>query len=242
MRLVSVLFQEPELRQRGGYGRLARALVNSAVANSPATPLDLLRIDLELDRLGKLWTRGHDPERDSLLANTRKLEAWASVVGAADDGAVIGLFDCDLLILGDLSEVELLDFDVAYTARPPSAPYPINGGVVFVRVSEGVREFMEAWRAGNEALLRHPAAHEPLRQRYGGMNQAALGPLLERTELHLLALPCRIWNCEDWTWPEFSERTKVLHVKSALRQAVFGQRRLDATLSPLVAEWRKHDR
>jgi hypothetical protein len=222
------------------YERLARALAHSAAANSPATPLDLIRPDPEHERLAGLWRRGHDPQRDSLLANTRKLEIWQEAVEAAPAGEVLGLLDCDLLILGDLSEIDLLRFDIAYTARPPGAAYPLNGGVIFARVSERSRCFMADWRKLNARMLADPRLHEPARQRFGGINQAALGVLLGRSGVDARALPCATWNCEDASWSSFNPRTKIVHVKSQLRQACFGERALEAWSRPLVDLWKRH--
>lgn len=240
MRLVSVLFPEPDPRRRGVYERLARALTRSAAANSPATSLDLIHPDPEHERLAALWRRGHDPQRDSLIANTRKLEIWQEAVEAAPAGEVLGLLDCDLLILGDLSEIELLRFDVAYTSRPAAAPYPLNAGVFFIRVSERSRGFLADWRALNSRMLTDPRLHEPARQRFGGINQASLGILLERAGVDALALPCVTWNCEDASWLSFGPRTRIVHVKSQLRQACFGERALEPWSRPLVTAWKRH--
>jgi hypothetical protein len=180
MRLVSVLFPEPELRQRGGYGRLARALVNSAAANSPATPLELIRAEGEHERLGAVGGPSpHDPKRPGLVINTRKMELWDDAVQGARDGELLGLLDCDLLVLGNLSEAALLDFDFAYTARPAGSRFPFNSGVSFLRVSARTRRFVTRWRRENVRLLGDRAAHAPLREQYGGINQAALGYMLE---------------------------------------------------------------
>jgi hypothetical protein len=240
VRLVSVYFPEHDGRSVGVYGRMVRALERSAAVNSPHTPLDVVRITPDWSRLGGRWHRGHDPQRESLLANTAKLEAWGRAVESAADGELIGLLDADLLVTGELAEVELLRFDLAYTERPAGARYPLNGGVVFLRVSDGTRSFMRRWVAHNDRLLVDGAEHRPLRDRYGGINQAALGSLLETAGLDVLALPCAVWNCEDSCWSSFDpDRTKIVHIKSQLRQACFGQRALDPYNRPLVELWRR---
>lgn len=240
MRLVSVYFSERDGRSAGVYARMARALERSAAANSPGAPLRMLRISPDWERLGKLWRRGHDPERESLLGNTAKLEAWAEAVESAAAGELLGLLDADLLVTGELAEVELLRFDLAYTERPAGARYPLNGGVVFLRVSERTRRFMHKWVALNARLLANGGEHQPLRERFGGINQAALGSLLETAGLDVLALPCAAWNCEDSCWSSFDPaRTKIVHVKSQLRQACFGQRAIDPYNRPLVELWQR---
>jgi hypothetical protein len=161
VRLVSVYFPEHDGRSVGVYGRMVRALERSAAVNSPHTPLDVVRITPDWSRLAERWRRGHDPQRESLLANTAKLEAWGRAVESAAGGELIGLLDADLLVTGELAEVELLSFDLAYTERPAGARYPLNGGVVFLRVSDGTRSFMRRWvatsvRFPNSTLMVNP--------------------------------------------------------------------------------------
>lgn len=244
MRLISVAFPEINGRQAGTYARMARGLVRSAAENSPRTPLEMVSADGDYERMGSVGGPGpHDPKRPGLIVNTRKMELWDDAVQAAKSGEVLGLLDCDLLVVGDLSEIALTRFDFAYTARPSGATFPFNSGVTFLRVSARTRRFFARWRAENIRLLGDRGAHEPLRRKYGGINQAALGYMLENPVrgVKVVALPCEIWNCEDSTWDRFSGLTKVLHIKSGLRQACFGQKMLTPTLRPLVEIWRKYD-
>lgn len=182
------------------------------------------------------------PGTQSFLDNTRKLAHWAALVAAADEGEELLLIDGDTLILRPLDDIWGCDFDLAYTTK--AGRFPFNAGVIFVRVTPAARAFMAAWVETNALLLRDQGVHRAWRVRYGGMNQAALGYLLERRPppaARLLTLPCATWNCEDATWPLFDpKRTRILHIKSALRRAIFGLAAARPhTLKPLMTLWQR---
>jgi len=155
------------------------------------------------------------------VANTYKLAHWTNVVECAADGDRLLLIDADTIILRALDDVwRLPAFDLAYTTRP--GKYPINAGVLFVRVSPRTRTFFRAWCTENQQLLTNPIEHAEWRRRFGGLNQAALGAVLETAhQLRLRALPCREWNCEETSWLRFDATTRIVHVKSTLRNAAF---------------------
>lgn len=170
--------------------------------------------------------------------NTQKLDHWVDAVIRADDHDRMALLDADTAILRSLDEVWDRDFDLALTKRPRGWPY--NGGVVFVRVSPAVRHFFERWREENRRMLGDRPYHARWQKIYGGLNQAALGMLLETGAadgLKIERLPCVEWNCEDTTWTEFGPTTRVLHVKSALRLAIFSGVHPSRELQPLRDLW-----
>lgn len=177
-----------------------------------------------------------------LVENTQKLDHWNAAIQASDLGDQILLIDADTFITAPLDDVWEMPFDIAYTVR--SWRYPINGGVMFLRVSHAVQRFFAAWAALNRAMLTDPALHAPYYARYTGINQASFGALLEReTELEMLALPCREWNCEDSAWSGFDETTRIVHVKGDLRRQVFSKNRLSkgAAVDRLAALWHRLD-
>lgn len=181
----------------------------------------------------------------SHVANTQKLDHWAETVNAADDGEQVLLVDTDTVVLQPLDDLWALPFDLAYTTRPRG--FPFNAGVIAVRVSDRVRTFMADWADANRALLGADKANAYAAARtYGGINQASLAPLLQHASergITLRALPCAEWNCEDTTWAEFDPaRTRILHVKSALRTMALSMERPSSELAPLVAVWRRFER
>lgn len=175
--------------------------------------------------------------------NTRKLEHWAARVADAVDGDRLLLMDADMAILRPLEDVWDRPFDVAYTVRPKR--FPINGGVVFLRISDRVRQFVIDWTRENRRLLEEPTGTYPWAKEYGGINQASLIGLLPECAargIATLELPCAEWNCEDTTWTKFDPAvTRILHVKSDLRNAIFAGHHVSPALDPLVRTWKQLD-
>lgn len=179
--------------------------------------------------------------------NAQKLEYWTALVLAAPIGTRLVLLDADMFLVGLLDPIWDLSFDVAYTIRPAGVPWPLNGGFIALRVSLAVQAFFHAWRGWNRRLLTHPDEYQRWRQKYAGMNQAAFGALLESlgdgAGVTIVTLPCSIWNCEDFSWAAFDPaETRVVHVKGALRLAVFGQAPPPAPLAGLAQRWHALDR
>ena len=161
-------------------------------------------------------------DNPSHVWNTAKLLWWRDRIFEAPDGARVLLIDGDTAIVRTLDPVWDLDFDLAYTVRPPGG-YPFNGGVVFVRASPKTRAFFDAWYQVNLYLLGDADAHAPLRAKYAGMNQSSFGFILEGDAhgLDLVKLPCEEWNaCAPHLYDV--KVSRVIHIKSALRRAVFG--------------------
>lgn len=181
----------------------------------------------------------------SFIGNTVKLEHWAMLIAEAEDGDRVLLMDADTLVRQSLDSIWSEPFDLAYTVRPPICRFPLNAGVVFARVSPGVRRFFTRWVQQNRLVLGNTYAMQPWRRRFGGLNQAALGKLLAEGDaegLDLRELPCLEWNCEDSTWAAFDPAvTRIVHIKSALRFAIVQGGQVPAGAGPLVAEWRARD-
>lgn len=196
--------------------------------------------------------------RHRSIVNTQKMQYWRDAVHASADGAALLLLDADTLITRPLDDVWELDFDVAYTTKAATR-IPFNAGVVFVRVSPSVRAFMDAWLAQQVAFLQDRSAARPWQQLMIGVSQAALAALLDRmgvdprvedparvtgtldgAPITLRRLPCLEWNCEDAHWARYDPAiTRIVHVKSGLRDAVLGRSGPVApALRPLIAHWR----
>jgi hypothetical protein len=202
----------------GQYGRLAAVLAHTARRYCPAWDVNVRRIEPHTLRAAS----GNASDAD----NHHKLTEWRRIVAEAPDGARILLVDADTFVTAPLDPLWDRAFDVAYTARA-SSPFPLNAGVVAIRVGPESRRFMAAWLARDAAFLADTELRRPWRKRYGGMNQASLGALLESGQSETLgvsiaALPCAEWNCEDTSWATFDPTvTRIVHVKSGLRMAVF---------------------
>jgi len=232
-RLVSCYFDPP-----GGlphWARMAKVLEYSA-RKFTDWDIDIRRIEFDESFRSAIGVR-------SLAYNTQKMQFWFDAVMAAADGAQMLLIDADTVILRSLDDVWESEFDYAYTIRHKS--FPFNSGVVFVRVSQAVRDFFHVWRNENLRMLTDSAHHQKWRKAYGGINQAALGFALEHqltSRLKLLQLECQEWNCEDTTWNNFDERTRILHVKSNLRRAIFVDPVFTPHLAGLIEWWKEMER
>lgn len=214
------------------YRRMATVLAHTAAIHCP-------QWDRRIERVTPPKLAKHPSASESHLANTQKMEAWYQAVAAAEDGDCLLLIDADTFITRPLDDIWDQDFDFAYTVK--ESKFPHNSGVVFVRVSPQSKAFVETWRNENLRMLREEAHHQEWRRKYGGINQASLGYALDTglaSQIQILRLPCREWNCEDSSWPSFDPKlTRIVHVKSALRRAVF---RIGATplrLRPLARMW-----
>lgn len=212
MKLHAVLFRG---RSVSCHPRLAQVLKASA-KNTPH-PLVIHAVeeaDQELAELAKRRTGWKQ-----WLDNARKAKHHARIILGAGDGELLAMLDTDTMILGDLSEIERMEFDLAYTVRPRPS-FPVNTGVYFVRVSECVRAFVARWYDAVRAMLADKRFHDEWKNRYGGIHQAALGYLLNRaseSELQrLLAIPCETWNCCGPVW-NYDALPKIVHVMGHLR-------------------------
>ena len=220
------------------FERMARVLEHSARKHCPEWSIEVERVT-PAPRVSPLGN-------DSHATNTQKMDEWNAVVQAAPEGDRILLIDADTMVLLPLDPVWDLEFDLAYTVK--DSRFPFNSGVVFLRVNDRARAFAAAWQAENARLLNTPTVHREWRRQYGGVNQAALGAMLtngivEQLGLQVAKIPCAEWNCEDSTWPLFDrERTRIVHVKSALRRSVFGIGPATPRLKPLVRVWRLLER
>lgn len=225
------------------YQRMADVLTYSASRHATGWSIEIAAIDAPGPSAGP---RSH-------ASNTHKLDYWSAVVAGAADGDRLLLVDADMFLTGPVDAIWSEDFSVAYTVRKSTERYPLNGGVVAVRVNAASRAFMSEWARRNRILFQDPDTHRPWRRRFGGMNQAALGWMLEdragwpqelkHASIH--TVPCLAWNCEDTSWSDFDPAvTRIVHVKSGLRRQVFGGSlyRAPTMLTRLAADWHALER
>lgn len=244
MQLYSLLFRS---QQHGDYCRLAEVLRLSQLENSPGTPLSVCVVEaadrdiLELGARRKALTKYVD--------NVRKTRHLHDIVQRTPDGQLLGLLDVDTMIVRDLSPIAAAEFDLAYTVRPPKSQWRINSGVVFLRTSPRVRAWFRTWLDITLQMLEDESFHNAWRGEprfYGGINQAALGWLLEHQgngvrRLKTLELPCAEWNSVSTLWGNPAER--IVHVMSQLREVALGRSRSrDEGLNRVAQRWQEFDR
>lgn len=217
------------------FRRMARVLEYSALRHAPTWRVEVRHVPPAVGYHSVLGVPAHEN-------NSAKLDRWRDLVAAASDGDRVLLVDGDTMITGPLDDAWDRSFDLAYTFAADRLP--LNAGVVFVRVSAATRGFLEQWAAVNRSFLGDASALRPWRARYAGINQAALGFMLERAGhgCAIERLDGAIWNCEDSNWRRFDPAaTRIVHLKSELRRALFRGLATRRDLAPIVAAWRAEE-
>jgi len=216
------------------FARLARVLEHTADQHCGGWRRAITRLDPPRRRAGS----------SSMVANTVKLNRWCDLVASAEDGEQILLLDTDTALLRAIDAIWERPFDVAYATKVHD--FQFNLGVFFLRVTARVRTLFETWRAENARLFRTWSEDPTWRTRYGGVNQASFGSLIQTGALEgvdVCELACAEWNCEESAWPAFDPAvTRILHLKGALRRSVFHRQTPPADLLPAVSAWRQLDR
>jgi len=198
--------------QRGYYGDLLKVFKYSAGLHMPDVNIIVIDKQPEID-----MSRGN-----TYGAMTARLNQWAEVIGGVKGNIILA--DVDMVFLDDVTHVfHEYEFDVAYTSRK-SKFKPINGGIIFIR--DGAQDFIKIWAVINNKMHSDPLFHNQWRKKYKGMNQPALGYLIEKPHKHkfkMKALPCSVYNACDQEWKRIDGNTKVIHLKKALRKALDGE-------------------
>lgn len=219
----------------GMYERMAKVFEYTAKKHCP-------NWDINVDHVEPVELEHHNMALPSHVANTQKMEAWNRVVQGAENGKRILLVDSDTFFTNGIDDIWEKDFDICYTSKKTSR-FPFNSGVIFIRVSDKVKDFFNEWAEVNRNMLKNAKKHQPWRAKYGGINQAAFGWMLRSEEakrLNIADVPCREWNCEDSSWASFDpNETRIVHVKSDLRRAIFRRGRQDRHgVADLVKLWK----
>lgn len=231
-RLAACFFGDARFR------RMAAVLEHSARRNCPDWTVDVVPIQPEL-AASPLGIQSHS-------TNTAKLDWWAAQIEAAEDDDRVLLIDGDTMVLRDLTPAWDRDFDLGYTTKTRTR-YPFNGGVVLVRVNARSRAFVAEWRHENGRLFNKPREHQIWRSKFGGINQASFGMMLEtgrpkQLGLQVVEFGCPEWNCEDSCWPRFDPAVaRIVHIKSQLRREIWLREARTPYLKPIAKIWRALD-
>lgn len=211
------------------YSKLARVLEQSAIEHAPSWHRRIVRV--------------------AIGGGIGKLSFWLAAVESVPEGTPMLLTDCDAMVTGPLDDVWDQPFDLAYTVRDSTrSPWPYNSGVIFVRACAAVRAFLRAWAIEAKRRVDKPKDGKDRvddRAKFGASEQAAFHVVLQGLHgqaLRTVALPCRIWNCEDSEWGRFGPETRLVHVKGAFRDAIVGKpirATRKAAVTPLLKEWKR---
>lgn len=224
MKIISVYF---DYAQDKRYSTMAEVLKYTAKKYCPECDFELIKLKA--------------PMRDgprSFTSNTVKMDCWIDLLNNSDDDVLF--LDCDMIILQNLHSVLSGNYDIGITKRTKSR-VPYNGGFVVVKNNDKARDFMLLWQDVNTKMYKDRLFHSKWRNKYAGMNQAALGYILEKEKFLACInyLPCKIWNSCDDDWKFLNAETKVIHIKGNLRRAIFSCSNNLAYRRPLIL-WNNH--
>lgn len=228
VKLISFLLEG----SKPNYERMAKVLEKSVKRFSPHTPIDIQTHTKDLSIQSK--TRSNKEWYEN---NGNKTALQNKVVQKARSGSLIGFLDCDMVVLGDLSSIADLDFDLAYTERDKGTRWRLNTGTIFVRVSPRMKEFYQKWYATAMDMLARPNFLHRFSTRYGGVNQSSLAWMIRNAAdgVKLLSLHCDEWNCRDSVWGN-KEITKIIHLLR-FKTVLTGKRRSTPQMKYLTDLW-----
>lgn len=220
------------------YFRMAEVLQRSAKVHGVDVTINTIK-DTDEELEGKL--------HGSYYQNCRKTKHHANLIASHADGDVVVLLDADMLVLRPLA-VELLealgDKDIAITYRPASHPFMLNSGFIATRVSGLTKQLHQAWSQRAAEMVQEPRLYHRFRHRYGGVNQSALGSLLEEAEwehVDIAGLSTLEWNAVMLEHHAAVERSRVVHLLGSLRKYCLGNScPLSHQLYPLVQIWNSY--
>jgi hypothetical protein len=212
MKIITTVFDYA--RTSFDYQQLYDVFVASCRKHMPDVEVVTLELDVPMQK---------DDRKPGLWINTCKLRAQVEYLEHTDDDVVF--CDCDMLCLRSNEDVWNMPFDIGYTEKPAwkKTRCRLNGGVVFVRNTERAHAWMRKLLEINDRMYYDYRFHKPWRVKYFGMNQSAMGYMIEmHPEIaDVVSLPTQVWNAVDCDWQYVNEETRFVHIKGKLRHCVF---------------------
>ena len=220
VRAVTVVFDYPGTDV---YSTVLQAWENSIKTNMPNAIAEIIR----------LGPPKPDPDerRTRHISNALKSRAWEKIVseaietGSKDD---LLLMDCDTIVLRDISNMFMHDFDIALTHRYGAMVHtsrePINTGVVAVRPNKKSLEFFKQLTKAVDYLFDNPDIHHTYWEHYRGIQQSALGYVIENTDemkLNVKLFPCKYYNASPTNeYQDMGSEARVMHLQNVMRKMV----------------------
>lgn len=227
MTILTTVFNYPD--KPHDYHKLHEVFIASCKKHMP--DVDVVTLYLNVPK-------AKDKRKPGIWTNTAKLRAQADYIKTCNDDVVIA--DCDMLCMRSAYHAFDKDFDIAYTVKAANKKTnaPINGGILFVKNTQAAKDWIAELCAVNDRMYNDPDFHNTWRSKYYGMNQTAMGYLVEtghKAKLHKYQTV--EMNACDPDWINIDKSTVFVHIKGRLRDCVFGtMRRHD--LDKIVSIWR----
>ena len=174
---------------------------------------------VNLDVITETIPRASNIRHVGLHANTLKLRSWAEYIDFTCDDTI--LIDSDMMCNAYPAGAFEDDFGIAYTAKPCGG---INGGVVLVKNTPAAKWWIKNLLTVNEQMYACPVFHKMWARKYPGMNQSAMGFMIERGSagVSLKKLKTVDWNAVEPDWAHVTEQTAFIHIKGDLRRQILG--------------------
>lgn len=201
------------------YKKMSEVLIKSIIKHDPTANI---KIDyIEAPKI-KILRKAY------VYTNTEKLKYWVDYINNIEDNTV--LLDVDMVLNKPINDVFNKDFDVAITTRENDTFYrnntkaPINGGVIFVKPTEGARQYFKDFYEINDKMLNDFQLLHQWQEECVGMNQAAMQYLRKNPsdKYNILELPTLYYNLCPPEYKSFDpDKTSFIHLKSHLREQIF---------------------
>jgi hypothetical protein len=231
MKVLGVVF---DYGNKERYAKLVRVWRKSIELNCPSAEIHVAEIAPPTETKRKI----------GLSSNWHKFKLWQRFIAEQPDGEHVILMDVDMVVLQDLAPAFDRQFDIGATRRT-KANWPYNGGVVFVRVNQRTKAFLEQWAEIDERMYRDEKFHAPYSHKYKGQNQSSFGYMLEHntTGAEIVDFPCAVWNACNEDWSNIDDDTRVIHLKSQLRLVALGEQTgMPSKMRRAVNEFRKYEK
>lgn len=197
------------MEEREEYRDLRKIFERSAATIMPD-------IDIVIVEIPSVGRKGLDHHTDTSICFRKAAEK------AIELGEKAAICDIDLMFRKRIDDVFDHQFDIAITIRALKARY--NTGLWFYNPSSAAREFVFNWLLKTEKYTEHFKDNIENVKKYAGIDQFALAcTIWENKQANVLTLPCQEWNAEQSTWKHVNEETRVIHIKSQLRNELFGR-------------------
>lgn len=223
MKIITVFFA-----RSNKYHKLLKVFENSLKAHM---------IDVDYERIDIPKPENIDHKRDTAFAFLA-----AAKHALYHKKGILAVADCDLMFLKSIESISNYDFDIAITTRNKMK---YNTGLWFMRPTKAAQKFIIQWIIKTNYLKDNFCEKEGYCWEFGGIDQAALHDTIKKNKkAKVLELPCVEWNATQSEWKNINDHTRVIHIKSALREFCCKPKKKPGEkyeyLKPLIEKWRDY--
>jgi hypothetical protein len=177
----------------------------------------------------------------SMEIASQKMVMWEDIIKKEKEDSKIIFSDLDTLYLKDISNAFDTIFDIGYTCKDdPSLKYPLNTGIVFIRVNKRSREALYKWKEITDKILQDKEKSEEAINTFGGADQRSLSILIGRdkdflgvssnNDLIFFGFKASLYNIhKDWSNPYSGGG--MIHFKSCWKDVLLNNSSFDEAIS-----------